>query len=1112
MPGPSGDGGGFGGAPPSGSPTFGDAGDAGVSGNDAVNAGASGSDTGGNADGQDGQICCTLTECLGSGTQSQLQFPDGLPPVANYSLIGVRPHDLGAMLRAGGRVPTPGFDEGGALQFMALAETPMTHRHGYGASFAVGYGGTVAPSSGAFVHPFTLLTLPAAARRMGLALELQYLSNAQHATGDALPFGPGYVLSGHDLLLETVPGTSTLCADVVTIARGDGLPAKYTLVAGPGPVWSYSAPFGIYDFLTAEIINTKLTYTRTLRDGRKIVYDEHVALAGSNRYVRSRVQDDYGNQIQYAWQKTNGIAYLQTITDTRGVQVVFSWDTQTPKRVIKVAINPATVQLVPAVAASDLAVDLAYTADGARLLQRIQWFTTRVVADADADGSIDPGENSLLRPTIDLVYEAYGKLGEVWNSTRVPSTRQIQNVYQLHSGYGVRVVTQREGGSGTAGLATHTYSYPDPTQRLYVDPRGTLVNLALDGERRVRQVIMVAQAGGMPRNEEQPVPVTPADHAQLGWTVAYGCCGLPEYIREDSSGRVWTFQWSQNFLLEVKVNGTWLHRFDQTHGRLTSWRVCDDTTDRLTVAYSAYGPSSLAYSSVTLTTPGYTDARGVSRGPATATLTFGPQGHLTQTQRSGLGTSLFSYVATGAGHGLLQTITGPAAGAALAVTYTCDDLGRLSAMHRGLAGGVRTTNVVVDTHDRVQSVNAQATTGGPFLVSETSYDEFGDVSWTRSENRDEAGNLRTRPWIQSIAKRDELGRVVKRYRDSALVTAPQEELLLTQMTWAADHRLASVQGHNGAITSYVFDGYGFLYRTIVDSGGLGLETPRYFYDTNGLVVLARNKLNHELLIERHGATTLHAGLVHKVFDPANLNQLWLTYDTHRRLHQTSLATRITELRYDGIGQLDRVGVRALGSALESSRIHVYDDVGRLTELGQQADSADIDPASGYKRGFIRAFDGYGRMTYQRDRLSDHTGQPGGLWNQVSFAYHALTGLPLKMIEREIEQAASEFGPLTASGNHTVHTYETHLQHDLLDRVVQVDQKPEGVGLVGPSVQHNYYHDSLDNLVRFDDALGAKLRWVFDGLGDVRRRTLTRKKASREVRSRRPRRPTTPPAW
>jgi hypothetical protein len=362
------------------------------------------------------------------------------------------------------------------------------------------------------------------------------------------------------------------------------------------------------------------------------------------------------------------------------------------------------------------------------------------------------------------------------------------------------------------------------------------------------------------------------------------------------------------------------------------------------------------------------------------------------------------------------------------------------------------------------------------------------VSWSRSENRDENGNFRTRPWIQSVTARDRVGRPVKRFQDSALVTAAQENQIVTQMTWAGDHRLQTVQGSNGAVTEYVFDGYGFLYKTIVDAGvgKLNLVPSRYFYDADGLVTEARNALGHGLLIHRYTAGLAH-GLVEKVIDPALLNEMRLSYDTHRRLsvakvHAQNNDQRITTLRYDAVGQLDRVTVGTYSSSLESSRIQVYDDVGRLVELGLQSSSADMQ----YTRGFMRAFDSYGRMTYQRDRLSDFSNAAGPLSNQVSFTYDPLTGLPLKMIEREIEQAPGEFGPLTPGGSHVTRIFETHLQHDLLDRVTRVDQMPEG--LAGDPVSHKYFHDSLGSLVRFQDTLTAELQWVFDGLGDVRART------------------------
>ena len=135
----------------------------------------------------------------------------------------------------------PRFDNGASLQAIALSGTPLAHPPGYGVSFAVGGAGTVSPTTGAFVHPFTLLSLPSHAASMGLLLRLEYLSNALHSNADPQPFGHGFVLSGHDFLVETADSSQNEGATQITIFRGDGDEVRYGSRTVTSPYdWTYT--------------------------------------------------------------------------------------------------------------------------------------------------------------------------------------------------------------------------------------------------------------------------------------------------------------------------------------------------------------------------------------------------------------------------------------------------------------------------------------------------------------------------------------------------------------------------------------------------------------------------------------------------------------------------------------------------------------------------------------------------------------------------------------------------------------------------------------------------------------------------------------------------------
>ncbi len=1056
---------------------------------DMVSAAATGETGGGTENTQDGDHCDQLTNVGIGGPLAT--FPGGMPTAANYSRIGAQPYDLGAMIRGGASVPTPGYDDGAFLQAQALLSTPFAHPLGYGASFAVGSGGTVSPSTGAFLHPFTLLSLPSYAARMGLLLQMEYMSNVQHPAVDPLPFGEGFVLSGHDFLVETSGLQEMVGAEGLVLFRGDGHEARYQRVSGNNP-WVYSSSAGAQDKLTAsyDTNSQTLSYVRTLRDGRAITYQRLAAFgaSGGSTCTRRRVTDPYGNQITYAWTTVGGLGQLDWITDTRGLTVDFAWDSGTPNRVVRITLSLSGLVVAPPqadganAAQTDFEIDFAY--DTNRRLQKIQWWKTSVIADSNADGRLAVGEATVLRPRVELEYEGHGKLAKLWDTTITTApVLQLEVEYDSDEDWGVRVVSEVEAPASAA--STHLFEYPTATSRTYLDPRGRETELTLDtGEFRVTTVKMFT--GSMTPRDADSFTGDHVDYDDLTWSIGYTCCGLPSSIVEPS-GRTFAFAWDDNSLQQVWLGGNSLHRLEvDDFGRVLRWwpgAYGVNIDPRLTVTYSP--ATSLPATGISLETLNYIDPRTTSTGlgKSTATLTIDSNtGRLTGSTHPGGGSSTFAYNgSTVSGRHLLQSITGPAAGASLKATFACDDLGRPTSVVRGLAGGERTTTLGVDSLGRVRWVKAKAFATGPDLASEAWHDRFGAVALARRENRGPDGTARSRPWLQAETLRDPLGRVVRTVRDGAPVTATTEVALVTLTTWHDDHRVDTVTAPNSGITTYVWDGYGLLYKTLVQASSSTTLTPRrLFYTEDGQVRFVRNDLGDELVIDRFSAT----GLVQKVHDPAGLHRLEFAYDGSMRLHDIQVwgqtggwhLIRQTAIEYD---ELDRVKKVSTGlTSLDSQRIHVFDLGGRLVEVGLQETRSDSD----FLRGFKRAFDTYGRLLWQRDRLSDTTDQ----WNQVSFTYDAYSGLPTKMTEREIEQVAGQFGVLSGTG-HTARLYETLLTHDLLDRVVQVERKPEN-GQSGSSVVHHYHHDSLGDLVRFVDAIGAELRWEFDALGNLRKRT------------------------
>lgn len=209
----------------------------------------------------------------------------------------------------------------------------------------------------------------------------------------------------------------------------------------------------------------------------------------------------------------------------------------------------------------------------------------------------------------------------------------------------------------------------------------------------------------------------------------------------------WEFDWANgNSLAAVRfeVNGIMfpVHSFTyhSTHTeKVTGWWPG-----------AAAGPARLAYSynivngaltQIDLATRDFTNVRGGGSSTLTSRVRFDSLGRVYETTNPRGDNTAFTYHAhsgpVAKGRYLLKRIEGAAAGANLAIEYTCDDLGRPSAIRRGLTGGVRETLIGIDTLHRATSVRAKAVASWPDLVSENYFDHRGAVTLARRENRDE---------------------------------------------------------------------------------------------------------------------------------------------------------------------------------------------------------------------------------------------------------------------------------------------------------------------------------------------------------------------------------------
>ncbi|MEZ5963176.1 MAG: RHS repeat-associated core domain-containing protein [Planctomycetota bacterium] len=1019
------------------------------------------------------------------GGREEVQLAVGERPFwGNTSRCGAPPLDLGAALAPSGPAPAEGFDRGRKLVRDVLGTTPLADAPGYGAAYAFGAAGTVSPATGAFVHPFTLLTVPADVPESSLALRAVYASNMVDPTTGFRPFGPRFALSGYDVLVRSSGQCANGAATSVTLYRGDGDVTTYVLQTAN--CTSYDVVQGIFDSLSFDAASDQ--YRRRLADtGHTIVYQR---IASTNQYRRKGVVDQYGNTIYYLYNDALGQpTELSTILDIRNVKIVFTWGTVAgQRRVVRIGYDRNSVGM-PNLADGDLEIDLAYDPATAALT-RIAWFNTEVIRDSQAPlGRLNvQTETSKLRPALRLTWHANGHIWKVYDDTYVSqSVLRIHNEWSQDAAYGWRVVKQGEGDLQTTTII-HSFDYsawPTFNRTVYVNPIGTAVTVTMNPNLAVTGVTMAAAI--LPRDAEFGVGT---DHQSLDWTIGYNApWGLPSSI-VTPLGRTFTFGWSAatGALESVTVAKSGLqvkHGFDYETIDTSVKKAYsyEGTTQRMAHTF-VYARSGESIQSVTISSEAYTDARGTSHLPIVRKLNFNGRGQLIeQTDGEGTATRITYRTAVESGRYFEATSSvGPAVNP-IVTTLTTDDLGRVTGVARGGAG--RETKYAYDTLRRVKSITSCSCAGLTYY----SYDRHGRLAVRRVENRDENGVSRPRAWVQEEWLYDDLGRLAVTNNDQAPLDAASEDVLSTAYFYRADHLPQTVVMPNGSANSVVWDGYRFHYKTVHDQAGVAFVPARHFYDRDGMLVRIRDGAGADRLIQRDAL-----GMLDAVLDPTGRGKVQVVRDGLRRVQEVvaiSLVSSATVARvgydYDEMGEVIRVKkwIHDAGSDLFDTALILRNGRGQVIELAETDKRSDANLANGYRRGWRAAYDDYGRLLWQADKMSDDSPTAASpKLNILAYQYQQVTGLLEKVVTKELEQA--DFTSPAAQGTQV--TREDEIGYDAMDRVVSQKQWRQAGSTSGPQlIHHQFKYDSLNNQVEAVDALGSTVRYAFDGLGRIRLR-------------------------
>jgi RHS repeat-associated protein len=1054
-------------------------------------------------DTQDGGVCPPLHP--GVSTDTSVVGGDS-------ALIGPAPFDLRAMLQGEiapvAMVANPAAEMNGYLLSGVLGDRPN-----YGTSFAFGGFGTVGVRSGAFVHPFTILSLPCDVPSMGVAIAITYRSDAiAPSTPTGEPFGPGFTMSGLDLLEITEwQGTPPdLEPHTVKVWRGDGLSTNYVDLYEDGTL---DPPQGAQDELVWD--GTLQEFTRYLHDGRAVRYERTTTTAGVYFFHRKSVENLLAKSVagerpsihyHYDPNSSLDVPPLASIVDTRGIQLDFTWETLAAgQRITKIRINESSLlgSLHPPLSPNEPELETIFSYDTQGRLATVQYPPMEIVRDVNADGKIDLASPSELpvvrRPTIMLGYQpdGFGFLDSVIDATE-PSALETR----LTVGYLFDQVSYVIEGALSITNPTHLFEFVNG-DTVYTDPRLTKTTISFEGSDRVESVTMVADPNDPAAKPRTAEGAPFGDHASLTWEIEYDptcACSLPWKITTPE-GILYQTEWEGDGLLKkvtvTPKTGSGLSPRTYSLGYTTHYDGMTPahiiSRDLASYADPLSNPNDNAtwwhwyptyengwLKSIIRTTPAYNNADGSGQTSIYTEHRFGDRGQVTSIfDGLGVETRFEYYDALESGRYFLKKIRRDVAQADVRTVYTTDDLGRLHFWEEGEGSG-RIVEFDSDIYFHPVVQQSPPAGGGVKLVTVRRYDRRGNLTVLELPNRNENGVARSRPTIEHQWVHDLWDRVATQRLDQARLDAATADVLVTKYFYYNNHQLQYEQLPDNSVTEHVIDGYGFLYKTRYDTATIAFTPRSFFFDKDGkLVHVVQTKTGATPVVAITDIYRNGFGEIDIVEDPEQ-GQVDIDYDNCGRVThvvgQKNDGTTITPLThtewsYNSIGEITHRKRHVLETAAIDDAKFYYNRRSQLTQV--------VLP---YQRGAEIEYDSVGRVLRIRDSIDVSPAGPG---NTTEYEYELATGRLHKIRRTDIAAGADDFSVPPASP--TPKVQETELVYDLLDQVTQSTVLPEQ-GSGGSSVVHVSKYDSLGNRVSWQDANQARIDSMFDAFGRSRSRT------------------------
>jgi RHS repeat-associated protein len=405
------------------------------------------------------------------------------------------------------------------------------------------------------------------------------------------------------------------------------------------------------------------------------------------------------------------------------------------------------------------------------------------------------------------------------------------------------------------------------------------------------------------------------------------------------------------------------------------------------------------------------------------------------------------------------------------------------------------------TYDGRGQLSALVVSGqGLTAEEEFYYDRWGHLAVHRRKNANSSGGQpddfgpsprsdTARQWLRDewhydgqrpvVAFQDR--RTLDRDDNGTIADVSDARFLRTDMTWSQDGQLTLVGNTNGSTTSFVYDGYGALYKAETATAGQPSVVQRFYCNAALEVVRSIRGTGADQLVttvERNGA-----GVVEKMVEPSVLAPTswypgipaWATYEFDTDVMGNTVERRVLDrasvnilakvhTTYDQLGRAYRVDaydVANAGNPLQTSTV-LWD--------GASLPKKVVGPAG---RKIVRTFDALGRV---RELADDDPLTAGSQLNRVSYSYVANCDAV-----GQVTRQSWDWHP-TAPVNPVL--LASQYIHDGLGRVVEMRVGPTTSATTPPTspLVHHFSYYSSGQTESYVDPAGKVEKYLPDALG------------------------------